>query len=154
MRFLSPARFRPLFTFLGLLLVLSLAAQPALGQSPPSNQKAPPPAPTDQEQFFPYWTTETGWDTQLQLRNNLAGQTLVVTPALRTADGTETALAAVTLQPHEAQSIDLNAAIGSSSPQLVGTYGSVVLRYHSVGLRNLYAALMLRTVRASHRFPR
>jgi hypothetical protein len=71
---------------------------------------------------------------------------LLVTPFLRTADGTETALAAVTLQPHEVQSIDLDTAIGSSSPQLVGTYGSVVLRYHSVGLRNLYAALMLRTV--------
>jgi hypothetical protein len=124
--------------------------QAVLGQSGPQVPSAQPiaktPDPVDQEQFLPYWTTETGWDTELQLRNNLAGQTLLVTPSLRTADGTETGLAAVTLQPHEVQSIDLNAAIGSSTPQLVGTYGSVVLRYHSVGLRNLYAALMLRTV--------
>jgi hypothetical protein len=150
MNFPSPGRPRPRVLFFAVLILIPLAPHLAQGQSPPPAHKAPPPPPpppaTDQEQFFPYWTTETGWDTELQLRNNLAAQSLLVTPFLRTADGTETALAAVTLQPHEVQSIDLNAAIGSSSPQLVGTYGSVVLRYHSVVLRNLYAALMLRTV--------
>jgi len=100
----------------------------------------------DQQQFLPYWTTETGWATELQLRNNLAGHSLVVTPYLRTSEGTEIALAAVTLRPHEVQSIDLDTAIPAGEPQLVGTYGSVVLRYHSNSLRNLYAASMLRTV--------
>jgi hypothetical protein len=146
MRFLSPARSRPVPFSLGLLLVLPFAAQPTLGQFPTGSHKAPPPAAKDQEQFFPYWTTETGWDTELQLRNNLATQSLLVTPSLRTADGSETALAPVTLKPHEVQSIDLASVISTGNPQLVGTYGSVVLRYHSVSLRNLYAALMLRTL--------
>jgi len=146
-----PIQARCAALFFGALVSLAMAQpQVVLGQSgpkvPSAQGIAKAPDPVDQEQFFPYWTTETGWDTELQLRNNLANKSLLVTPFLRTADGTETALAAVTLQPHEVQSIDLNAAIGSSSPQLVGTYGSVVLRYHSVGLRNLYAALMLRTV--------
>lgn len=40
--------------------------------------------PTDFEQFIPYWTTEAGWRTELQLRNSLPGQDVTVTPAVRT----------------------------------------------------------------------
>ncbi len=29
-------------------------------------------APKPQESFAPYWTSEPGWDTELQLKNNLA----------------------------------------------------------------------------------
>src|SRR5260370_22682949 len=74
MRFLSPALFRPLYLFLALLLVIPLVSQLAAAQSPPANRKAPPPPPpppaTDQEQFVSYWTAETGWMSELQLRNN------------------------------------------------------------------------------------
>lgn len=38
------------------------------------------------EQYVSYWTTEPGWRTELQLRNNLDPGELTVTPALRTAD--------------------------------------------------------------------
>jgi hypothetical protein len=107
---------------------------------------SPPLEPTDQEQVVAYWTTETGWKSELQLRNNLVGQDLTVTPVLRIADGAETALAPVTIKPQEVQSIDLDAAIGTTAPQLVGTYGSMVLRYHSTDAANLYAALMVRSV--------
>jgi len=133
-----------------IILLILILTPTASGQSAATPQSPPPsgkhPIPADQEQFFPYWTTETGWDTELQLRNNLASQTLVVTPFLRTADGMETPLAAVTLQPREVQSIDLSAVIGAGTPQLAAAYGSIVLRYHSVSLRNLYAAVMLRAV--------
>ena len=101
------------------------------------------PAAADQTQFISYWTTETGWHSELQLRNNLVDHELTVAPALRLADGTETVLAPITIKPQEVLSIDLEAAIGSTAPQLIGTYGSVVLRYHSMGYRNLYAALMV-----------
>jgi hypothetical protein len=104
------------------------------------------PQPKDQEQFLAYWTTETGWHSELQLRNNLVGQNLTVTPALRAADGTETILPAVSIQPQEVKAIDIEAAIGNTAPQLLGTYGSVVLRYRSLGSRNLYAALMIHNV--------
>ena len=122
----------------------------ASGQAPAgqsgSQNATPPPQPVDQEQFVPYWTTETSWHSELQLRNNLSGQSLMVTPALRLADGAETALPSVTVNPQEVKAIDLDAAIGSSSSQLVGTYGSIVLRYRSVSAGNLYAALMVRNI--------
>jgi hypothetical protein len=79
MRFLSPAQRRTLFVFLPLLLVVPLASQLATAQSSPPIRKAPPPPPpppaTDQEQFVAYWTSETGWNSELQLRNNAVGKT-------------------------------------------------------------------------------
>jgi hypothetical protein len=126
----------------GLILALSLVPL-AVSQQPSSKL----PEATDNEQIIAYWTTETGWKSELQLRNNMADRDLVVTPALRLAgDGAETALAPVSIKPQEVKSIDLDAAIGASSPQLIGTYGSLVLRYHSTGYRNLYAALMVRNI--------
>jgi hypothetical protein len=152
MRFLSPARFCPLSVRMvsALVLVFLLAPQLALAQSPPPTRKAPPPppppAPVDQEQFISYWTSETGWKSELQLRNNAVGQDLTVTPALRLPDGTETALAAISIKPQEVTSIDLDAAIAAAAPQIVGAYGSVVLRYRSPSVGSLYAALMARSV--------
>lgn len=121
--------------------VLALVCTLASAQTPTLSPAA------DNEQFVCYWTTETGWMSELQLRNNLVGQDLTVTPALRLADGAETPLAPITLKPQEVQAIDLGAAIAAANaPQLVGTYGSVVLRYHSTGYRNLYAAMMIHDV--------
>jgi len=97
----------------------------------------------DQEQFIAYWTLEAGWGSELQLRNNMVGADLTVTPALRSADGAEAALAPVTIQPQEIEIVDLEAAVLASAPQYLGTYGSVVLRYHSTGNRNLFAMLMI-----------
>src|SRR5713226_1001856 len=147
----SLALFRPLFFFLALMLAIPLTPQLATAQSTPPNQKAPPPRPplppADQEQIVPYWTTETGWMSELQLRNNAVGQDVTVTPVLRLPNGTETTLAPVTIKPQEVKAIDLDAAIAAAAaPQLVGTYGSVALRYHSISNRNLYAALMVRNI--------
>ncbi|MFI5059794.1 MAG: hypothetical protein ACHQLQ_16635, partial [Candidatus Acidiferrales bacterium] len=123
-------------------LVLLLAPLAASQQTLPR----PPPAPADREQIVAYWTTETGWKSELQLRNNQSAQDLTVTPVLRTAYGVETALAPVTIKPQEVKAIDLESAIGTTAPQLVGTYGSLVLRYRSSGSRSLYAALMVRNI--------
>ncbi len=57
----------------------------------------PPDVVSDQEQYVSYWTTEANWHSELQLRNNSPSVDLIVTPSLRSADGTETKLAAVTL---------------------------------------------------------
>src|SRR5579885_1028507 len=116
--------------------------------TPPPARKAPPqhpaPAATDQEQFISYWTTETGWNSELQLRNNLESESLVVTPALRTAVGTETSLPPITIKPGEVASLDLYKTLLQSAPSLVGSWGSLVLRYRSAAHRALYAALVLR----------
>jgi hypothetical protein len=140
--------------FLLIVFALSVMSNAVFAQTPPG----PPPKPVqrpipaqppavDQEQAIAYWTTETGWTSELQLRNNAVAQDLTVTPVLRLADGAETSLAPVTIKPQEVKSIDLGAAIfAAAAPQLVGTYGSVVLQYRSPSLGSLYAALMVRSV--------
>lgn len=93
---------RPGFFFIVLALLVSpplMSAQAPSG-SPPPHQRPPMP-PLDQEQFLGYWTTETGWSSELQLRNNASTEDLIVTPALRLADGAETALAPIIIKPHE-----------------------------------------------------
>ena len=57
--------------------------------SPKAKQKF---APKSLEQHAVYWTDEPGWHSELQLRNNLAAQSLTVTPYLRSSDGNEAAL--------------------------------------------------------------
>ena len=137
-------RFPRILGFLSTIF-LSIAAlmQTASGQSPSSPPQPPPPPAEDQEQFISYWTTETGWRTELQLRNNQVGHDLVVTPVLRAADGTETSLSPVTIQSKEVKTLDVTTAIGSSAPQLIGTFGSLALRYHSPSQGNLYGVSMV-----------
>ena len=96
----------------------------------------------DYEQFIPYWTTESSWHSELQVRNNLRAANLTVTPYVRSADGVELALAPIEIKPQEVQSLDLNATLQRIAPQFMGTFGSIALKYHSLGLQNLYAAVM------------
>lgn len=105
-RVLRDPRFLILIMILNLMPTRGASGQSAaVPQSPPHSSK--PPVPADQEQFISYWTTETGWHSELQLRNNLATQDLTVTPALRVADGTETLLSPVTIKPQEVKTIDI-----------------------------------------------
>ena len=136
------------------IFAFSLATCGGSAQSPSTPPQAhqhpappPPPDPVDQEQFIAYWTTETGWTSELQLRNNAVAQDLTVTPFLRLANGAETSLAPVTVKPQEVKSIDLASAISAAgAPQLVGTYGSIVLRYRSASSGSLYASEMIRAM--------
>jgi hypothetical protein len=98
---------------------------------------------SDHELFAPYWTAEAGWHTELQMRNNLSSGDLTVTPVLRNVNGAEFALPQVTVAPNEVITLDVVQALTKSAPQLVGSYGSVVFRYHSPGMRNLYASVMV-----------
>ena len=132
----SPRRLCSLILFPTLLVLFPIAPQPMHAQSSPPTHKAPPPPPpppaTPQQQFVSYWTSETGWTSELQLRNNAVNQDLTVTPVLRLAAGAETSLAPVTIKSQEVKSVDIGAAIAAASaPQLIGTYGSVALHYVS-----------------------
>jgi hypothetical protein len=62
-----------------------------------------PTAPKPQEVFAPYWSSEPGWETELQLKNNLRATPLTVTPVLRLAQGEEITLNPVTIPPNAAQ---------------------------------------------------
>lgn len=131
------------------ILLIGSAAFPQVSAPPTRKRPTPPPQPpaVEQEQIIPYWTTETGWTSELQLRNNAAGQELTVTPVLRLSDGTETALASVTIKPQEVKSVDISAAVAAAAaPQLVATYGSAALRFRSPSLGSLYAAMMIRSI--------
>ena len=124
-----------------------LAQQPSTPSPPHGHPTAPPLQAVDQQQMVAYWTTETGWNSELQLRNNALSQELTVTPVLRLVDGAETSLGSVTIKPQEVVSIDIAAAISAAgATNLVGTYGSVVLRYSSPSQQVLYAALMVRRI--------
>ncbi len=152
MNFMSLGRLRSLFVLFTLSILFPLVPQLTYAQTPPGpppkpqqHPMPPPPDPVPQEQFVAYWTSETGWTSELQLRNNALAQELTVTPVLRLADGAETSLAPVTIKPQEVKSVDLDAAISAASaPQLVGAYGSVALRYLSPSSGTLYAAMMIR----------
>ena len=104
MNLLSPGRPYLLSLFLAPIL-FPLLPQLTHAQTPPGPppkvQRPIPPQPpaVDQEEAIAYWTTETGWTSELQLRNNAVAHDLTVTPVLRLADGAETSLAPVTIQP-------------------------------------------------------
>ena len=128
------------------LVLICIVSQCSFAQSLPTHKApAPPilPAAEDQQQFISYWTTETGWRTELELRNNQVDQALAVTPVLRTSDGGEFPLSAVVVLPQEVKTLDVATAIGNSAPQLIGAYGSLVLSYRAPSGTTLYAVAMI-----------
>jgi hypothetical protein len=123
-------------------LLFLLCSSPVCGQSAPRQHQR-----IDSfEQYVVYWTTEPGWRTELQLRNNLESSELTVAPTVRTADGTETALPTVTIKSGDVVSLDLYDTLMKAAPQLAGSWGSLVLRYRAVVHRALYAAVMVSAV--------
>lgn len=104
---------------------------------------ASPDVPVAHQVFVPYWSAEAGWHTELQLRNNRESGDLTVTSVLRSFNGNEFSLPPVTVAPNEVQTVDLGEQIARNAPQLGGSYGSLLLRYSSPAMRNLYAAVMI-----------
>jgi hypothetical protein len=95
-----------------------------------------------QEVFAPYWTSEPGWDTELQLKNNLSVGTLTVTPVLRLSSSQEIALDPVTIAANDTASVWVNLGLLKHYPDRLsqpGSYGSVVFRFAAANARNLYA---------------
>lgn len=84
--------------FAALALAQNLASSPSNGSG--IALSTPPRRGQERafEQYAAYWTTEPGWHTELQLRNNLDPGDLTVTPTLRSASGVETALPPVAIR--------------------------------------------------------
>jgi hypothetical protein len=104
------------------------------------------PTPKPQEVFAPFWTSEPGWTTELQLKNNLASGSLTVTPVLRLASGKEIPLDPVTIASNDSASVWVNEGLLKHAPELLylpTSYGSVVFRFTSLNARNLYAESVL-----------
>ncbi len=144
--------FRTTFTLLfaaSLLITCSsrVCAQNAPPQHPPRPKLLGPAKwnPTPQEASTAYWTLEPGWNTELEMRNNLTFRELTVTPVLRTAAGQETSLAPVTIAPQHIVSLDLR-SLAQSDPNIlnnVGSFGSAVFRFNSLDSGNLFAAAIV-----------
>jgi hypothetical protein len=97
----------------------------------------------DQEQVVSYWTIEGGWHSEFQLRNDMPGENLVVTPVLRSSNGDEASLPPISIKPDEVRGVDIRSAVETYAPGFSGSYGSVALRYHSLSFHNLYVAMMV-----------
>lgn len=65
---------------------------------------------------------------------------------LRTPSGTETDLPSVTLKPREAVVADVATALRLVAPQLIGSWGSVVLRYKAPTEASLLSMAMIREI--------
>lgn len=102
--------------------------------------------PSPHEVSAAYWTLESGWNTNLEMRNNLRSHELTITPVLRAAGGQELALAPVTVAPQHVVSLDLR-NLAQSDPRILnytGSYGSAVFRFNGLDAGNLFAAAIVR----------
>jgi len=102
--------------------------------------------PSPQEVSAAYWTLEPGWNTNVEMRNNLGFRELTVTPVLRAASGKEVSLTPVTVAAQHVISLDLR-NLAQSQPQILngaGSFGSVAFRFSGLDSANLFAATIVR----------
>ena len=144
-------RLATLFAPVSILLLAAVAAtcqppQPHFLRSLGRRSHWPIRVPTQQEVIASYWSLEPGWNTELEVRNNLAKRQLTVTPVLRTAAGREIALPDIVLASEEVTSINLQQAVAEVAPELVnhmGLFGSAAVRFAGLNDRNVFAATMV-----------
>jgi len=76
--------------------------------------------PSSQSVSTAYWTLEPGWNTDLEMRNNLRSRELTITPVLRAATGEELSLAPVTVAPQHVVSLNLR-SLAKVNPKVLST---------------------------------
>jgi hypothetical protein len=139
-----------------LLFVLSAITSRAQN-GPPAHQPRPKfvgPAKWEtsaHEASVAYWTLEPGWNTTLEMRNNVIHHDLTVRPVLRENNGQETALTPVTIPPQHVVSLDLRKAALAEGISL-GSFGSVVSLRQS-GRGESLCSRYCSPRRAADRFP-
>ncbi|MGB2602152.1 MAG: hypothetical protein WBC78_01065, partial [Candidatus Sulfotelmatobacter sp.] len=102
--------------------------------------------PAPQEVSVAYWTLEPGWNTNLEMRNNLRSRELTITPVLRAATGQELSLAPVTVAAQHVVALDLR-KLAQVDPKILtylGSFGSAVFRFDGLYPDNLFAASIVR----------
>lgn len=80
--------------------------------------------------YAPYWSTEPGFVSTLQMKNYRVDEPLTVTPVLYPMGGQEIRLAAVRLRPSETRVLNLNDALAAVGEP--PTVGAVEIRYQHV----------------------
>jgi hypothetical protein len=135
------------FLFCSIALSFSAAAQTASAANTRLSHSKTAHAPEEktlQHLYAPYWIAEDGWDTEIQLRNNLVDEPLTVTPILHAFSGEVVPLNSVTIPASELRSVDI-----SATPQvkwILSRYGYLELQYESWNLQNLFAPVMVHMV--------
>ena len=124
-----------------LFFVVSLALNTFAANGANGAKASPISATSQVEQTAAYWTSEPGWDTELQLKNNLASAPLDVTPVLLTPSGQEISLAPINIPANGSVSFSVSSGLQDRAPNLVGkvgSYGSVVFRFQGSDAMNLH----------------
>lgn len=121
-------------TLLVAIFVLYPGADRTDAQTMPSTDTLPTtvPAVARQDIGGAFWRIDGNFDSVLRLKNVLETTPLVVTPVLWMADGTEYALAPVTLDKAGVAAIDLNEVLRNAPSTVsshVSEYGSAGVRY-------------------------
>jgi hypothetical protein len=133
-----------------LLLLCSsfLCAQSGPPQHPPRPKLVGPAKwdPSPQSVSAAYWTLEPGWNTDLEMRNNLRSRELTITPVLRSATGQELSLDPVTVGAQHVVALDLRklAQVNPKILNYLGSFGSAVFRFDGLYADNLFAATIVR----------
>lgn len=96
----STCKIFSMISFALLVASTALSAQTSPNQLVSKTPAAWAATPAPQEVFAPYWTSEPGCETELQLKNNLTAGPLTVTPVLRLSSGQEIPLDPVTIAPN------------------------------------------------------
>ena len=143
-------RFSSLFV-LAVALLFPLPSQVCAQSAPPPHPPRPKllgPAdwkPSPQSVSAAYWTLESGWNTDLEMRNNLRSRELTVTPVLRTAAGQELSLAPVTVAAQHVVSLNLR-NLAATDPRILnysGSFGSAAFRFNGMSAVNVFAATIV-----------
>jgi hypothetical protein len=106
-------------------------------------------ATTQQQVIVPYWTTEPGWNTQVEVRNNRRNGPVTVTPILRLASGREVPLSAISVDQSDSKPVDVGmalAAIMSANSESSPLFGSMLLRFDGGDPSNIFAAAIVRRI--------
>lgn len=109
---------------LAVALLFPLPIQVCAQSAPPAHPPRPKllgPAdwkPSAQSVSAAYWTLEPGWNTDLEMRNNLHSRELTITPVLRTAVGQELSLAPVTVAAQHVVSLNLR-NLAATDPRIL-----------------------------------
>src|ERR1700733_3393501 len=103
---------------LAIFFVVSSTLAAAQILSDKASSRSPLPQAKLQEVLAPYWSSEPGWDTELQLKNNLAAAPLTVTPVLRLASGEEIPLDPVTIASNASVSVWVNEGLLKHAPSV------------------------------------
>jgi hypothetical protein len=77
--------------------------------------------------FAPYWSTEAGFISTLEMKNLRVDEPLTVTPVLYPLGGRQTELDPITLDPSETRVLNINEALAARGE--TATVGAAELRY-------------------------